>query len=215
MRAVEINVAGHFARSKVAWKLASYQHALLHRIVALVDGAAVAWNHRCTLSAILSARAFMETLAVMVELERRVGLLLAAEDLGGLDAVGQRGVFATRDEELLKDHPELAAVNVLTYIDRFDKKAEGFRGHYDRLSEFCHPNSAGHNFMFGRLDRSDGSIAYRDEQEPTRNGQMILAALAPLPSVETISSRLDGLIEKVADFQHRVAPVGGPQASPA
>src|SRR5258708_2753859 len=64
-RAIEINVAGPFARSKIAWKLATYQYALMHRIVALMDGAAVAWNNRCTLSAILSARAFMETIAVM------------------------------------------------------------------------------------------------------------------------------------------------------
>jgi hypothetical protein len=40
LRAVEINVSGKFARSKIAWKLATYQHALLHRLVALMDGAA-------------------------------------------------------------------------------------------------------------------------------------------------------------------------------
>jgi hypothetical protein len=46
---------------------------------------------------------------------------------------------------------------------------------------------------------------------------MILAALAPLPLVESISARLDGLIDKVSDFQHRVAPVSGPvtDSSPA
>jgi hypothetical protein len=27
LRAVKINVAGHFARSKIAWKLATWQHA--------------------------------------------------------------------------------------------------------------------------------------------------------------------------------------------
>jgi hypothetical protein len=209
MRAVEINVSGKFARSKLAWKLASYQHVLLHRIVALMDGAAVAWNNRCTLSAMLSARAFMETLAVMAELESRVARLLAAEDLGGLDAVAQRGIFASRDAAFIKEYPETTAVNIQTYIDKFDKRAQGFRGHYDILSERCHPNSFGHNFMFATLDRSDGSITFCDEREPARNGQMILAALAPLPLIESISGRLDELIEKVADLQHRIAPVGG------
>jgi hypothetical protein len=65
LRAVEIAVSGKFARSKIAWKLATYQHVLLHRLIALMDGAAVAWNSRCTLSAMLSARALMETFAVM------------------------------------------------------------------------------------------------------------------------------------------------------
>jgi hypothetical protein len=44
MRAVEINVSGKFLRSKIAWNLATYQHVLLHRLVALMDGAAVAWS---------------------------------------------------------------------------------------------------------------------------------------------------------------------------
>jgi hypothetical protein len=33
-------VFGKFQRSKIAWKVASYQDVLLHRIVALMDGAA-------------------------------------------------------------------------------------------------------------------------------------------------------------------------------
>jgi hypothetical protein len=44
IRAVEINISGKFLRSKIAWKLATYQHVLLHRLVALMDGVAVAWN---------------------------------------------------------------------------------------------------------------------------------------------------------------------------
>jgi hypothetical protein len=214
LRAVEINVSGKFARSKIAWKLATYQHVLLHRLIALMDGAAVAWKSRCTLSAMLSARALMETFAVMAELERRVTRLLRDEDLGGLDALAQNGIFASRDPEWIKENPETQAVSVLTYIDKFDKRAEGFRGHYDMLSERCHPNSLGHNFMFSKLDRADGTVRFCDEREPARNGQMILAALAPLPLVESISARLDELIEKVADLHQRVAPVGGPAEEP-
>ena len=37
----------------------------------------------------------------------------------------------------------------------------------------------GHNFMFSKLDRTDGTVRFCDEREPARNGQMILAALAP------------------------------------
>jgi hypothetical protein len=210
MRAVEIAVSGRFARSKIAWKLATYQHALLHRTIALVDGTALAWNARSTLSAMLSARAFMETLAVFVELEVQVRALLAKEDLGGLDALVEQGIFASRDEAWIKEFPETKATNILTYIDKFDKVAEGFRGHYDRLSERCHPNSLGHNFMFSQLDRTDGTVRFCDEREPARNGHMILGALLPLPLVELAMARLDELIEKVSDLHHRVAPVGGP-----
>src|SRR5260221_7538397 len=78
LRAVEINVSGKFVRSKIAWKLATYQHVLLHRLIALIDGAAVAWNSRCTLSAMLSARAFMETFAVLAQCEARGTCLVKA-----------------------------------------------------------------------------------------------------------------------------------------
>ncbi len=213
LRAVEINVSGPFARSKIAWKLATYQHVLLHRIVALMDGAAVAWNNRCTLSAMLSARALMETFAVIAEFEARVDALFAQEDLSGLDALAQNGIFASRDPEWIKERPETKAVSVLTYVDKFDKCAQGFRGHYDILSERCHPNSLGHNFMFAALDRSDGSVRFCDEREPQRNAEMIMAALAPLPLIESISARLDGLIIKISDLHHRIAPVGGPPST--
>ena len=141
-------MSGVFARSKIAWKLATYQHVLLHRSVALMDGAAVAWNAQSTLSAILTARAFMETLAVMAEFEGRVARFLAEEDLGALDALAQHGIFASRDPEWTKEFAETKAVNVLTYIDKFDERASGFRGHYDSLSERCQ-------------DRPHGRLIYR------------------------------------------------------
>ncbi len=214
MRAVEIKVSGKFLRSKIAWKLATYQHALLHRLVALMDGAAVAWNNRCTLSCMLSARAFMETFAVIAEFERQVVHLLKEENLGGLDALAQNGIFASRDPDWIKDNPGTLAVSVLTYINKFDKRAEGFRGHYDMLSERCHPNSLGHNFMFSKLDRTDGTVRYSGEREPARNGEMILAALAPLPLVESLSASLDELIMKVSDLHHRIAPLGVAESEP-
>jgi hypothetical protein len=219
MRAIEINISGPFACSKIAWKLATYQHALLHRVIALIDGTALAWNARSTLSAMLSARAFMETLAVFAELESQVTQFLAKEDLakedlGALDAHAQRGTFASRDEELIKEFPEIKATNILTFVDKFDKDAEGFRGHYDRLSEHCHPNSLGHHFMFSAFDRSEGSTRYSDECEPARNAHMIIAALIPLPLVESMTTRLTDLIFKVAELHHRIAPVGGPEGKP-
>src|SRR4029077_9217398 len=137
LRAVEINVSGHFARSKIAWKLAMYQHVLLHRIVALMDGTVVTWNEHRALSTILSARALMETIAVMAEFESQVASLLEKKDLGGLNDLAQNGIFASRDEDWIKDNPELKAVSVLTYIDKFDKRAKGFRRHSDVLSERC------------------------------------------------------------------------------
>jgi hypothetical protein len=150
----------------------------------------------------------METLAVMVELDRRVALLLASEDLAQLDALAQNGIFANRDEELLRQFPESKAINIVTYVDKLDKLAPGCRAHYDILSERCHPNSAGHSFMFSKTDHQSGTIQFLGECDPGRNGQMILAGLALLPLIEFIMPRLDDSILKVADLHHRISPVG-------
>jgi hypothetical protein len=66
--------------------------------------------------------------------------------------------------------------------------------------------------MFAELDRTDGTVRFCDEREPARNGELIMAALPPLPLVESIMVRLDELIEKVSDLHHRVAPGGSPAA---
>jgi hypothetical protein len=208
LRAVEINVSGHLARSKIAWKLAVYQHALLHRLVALFEGTALSWNGRCVLSAILSVRALMETTATMAGFADQTAMLLEKEDLAGLDALAMRGLYASRDLEWLKEAPDTAAANILTAIDKFDKRVPGFRKHYDTLSERCHPNSLGHNFMFGQLDRTDGTVRFSEEQQPERNAQMILAAVGPMSVMESVMAKLDRLIMEISELHHRISPVG-------
>ncbi len=208
LRAVAINISGPFARSMISWKLATWQHALLHRIVALMDGVAVAWNNRCTLSAMLSARAFMETLAVLYDMESQVRRLLNDKDLGGLYALAHRGTFSTRNPDLVKESPDTAAINVLTLIDKVDKAVGLYRQHYDSLSERCHPNALGHYFLFAKLDHSDGSVQYGDEHDAAHNANMVLAAVIILPLAENLSKRLDNLIQEVSDLHHRIAPGG-------
>ena len=72
----------------------------------------------------LSARALMETSAVLAEFERRVAHLLKEEDLGGLDALAQNGIFASRDPAWIKD-------NHLQRIDDRLEKPVGLRVHLD------------------------------------------------------------------------------------
>jgi hypothetical protein len=127
--------------------------------------------------------------------------------VGALDALVQRGTFASRDPEWLKEFPETKAINAVTYVEKFDKRLPGFKGHYDMLSERCHPNSMGHNFLFSKLDTSEASVRFCDEREPARNGQMIFAALAPLPLVESMMTRLSELTLKVADLHHQKHPI--------
>jgi hypothetical protein len=46
-RAITINQAGPFTKSKLAWKQAVYAQGLQHRIVALADAISISWNQKC------------------------------------------------------------------------------------------------------------------------------------------------------------------------
>lgn len=207
LRAIEIVVSDSFARSKIAWKLGTYQHVLLHRICSLFDGAALAWNARSTLSAFLSARALMETCALYVAYGDSVDKFLRKEDLESLNKLAQFGLFSSRDSNWLKLAPDYQAINALTYIDKLDKLAPGLRRHYDSLSERCHPNMMGHLYMFSELDRSDGTVRFLDERDPEANQLLFLGGVMVVSLAANKTETLTAHIFDVAELQHRIQPV--------
>ena len=209
LRVEEVSHSGSL-RSRAAWRLAVHQQGLLFRTVALVDGIAAAWNNRSTLTAILSARALMETIAVVAEYEKCVASLLAAKDFDGLDKLAEKGIFSSRDSEVISQAPEIEATNILAYVDKLNNQVAGFREHYNQLSERCHPNALGHTFMFARFDRSAESYRFCDERDPDKNGVMILAVLEFLPPLESTMTELSKSISQVSDAHERILK-GSPQ----
>jgi aspartyl-tRNA(Asn)/glutamyl-tRNA(Gln) amidotransferase subunit B len=197
LRVGEVKRSG-VLRSRAAWNLAALQQALLYRVVALIDGIAIAWNSRSTLSAYLSTRALMETIAVLVECEREAAALFVKKDIDGLDAFAQKGIFSSRDCAVVDQAPGVKAKNVLTCLDNFDKKNQGSRDYYDNLSERCHPNALGHSYMFARLDLVTETYRFSDERDPDENGIMILAALGFLPSAELAMTELSTSISQIS-----------------
>jgi hypothetical protein len=159
-----ITVSGPFERSKLAWKVATYSQAVLYRVVMLASGCALTWNHGNALCSILAGRALVETVATLIDFDKQLAKLLDQEDLAGIDTAIMKLSFATRDEEMLKENPEVEAVNTLTFIGKLDRKhgLEGAFQHYISLSELCHPNHGGHLGLFGMLDRETGETTYSD-----------------------------------------------------
>ncbi|OSI96230.1 hypothetical protein, partial [Bradyrhizobium canariense] len=64
-----IAVAGHLARSKIAWKIETFAEAVLYRLVALAEGTALSWNAAIPLPAFLCTRAVVETIALLVDFQ--------------------------------------------------------------------------------------------------------------------------------------------------
>jgi hypothetical protein len=209
-RKAAIVLDGPLAQSKLAWKVAAYQQAILYRAVMLTEGVALAWNAGNVLTGFLAARALLETFAVMEDFKAQLGSFVAKEDLGSIDALAMNRTFATRDPDWLAEYPDAQAVNVLTLIDKLDKSfLPGVRKHYDFLSERCHPNSPGHRHMFSALNTADGSIAFSEDKERHAYLNHILGAVLLVGFVESTMDALDQAILDVAAIQHRLHPVDG------
>jgi len=202
-RRPEIAVTGRLARSKIAWKIETFCEAMLYRIVALAEGAALCWNEENMLGAVLSARAIVETSAVLFDYEHQLVQMLRSNDLEAINAITMNRMFSSRDTEWVKESPDLQAVNVLTLIDKMDARLlPGARGHYDRLSERCHPNSFGQHQMFTRTDYKTRTVAFSDGRT-LRDTSSIVCGLLLLPLLENILKRVSELTEQVAELHYQ------------
>jgi hypothetical protein len=205
-RAIEINIAGPFLRSKMAWKLAVYSQGLQHRIVHLADAVAICWNNKSALGTFLAGRAIIETVATISLLKDRTVTHLATKDLAALNGILDSSTFATRDRVLVIEYPEIAAQNVMTVIGKLDRIIPGVLAHFERMSERCHPNASGHTRMFSRRDKITHTTTYVDEVDPEGNAQSVLASLMLVQFAEALLSELGKLTLDLAKLQHEMNP---------
>src|SRR5215212_3380427 len=71
-RLSSIEIVGRYLDSKLAWKVGTYREAVLYRIVALSESLALNWNALNMLGCSLSARAIMETGALLLDFEHEL-----------------------------------------------------------------------------------------------------------------------------------------------
>jgi hypothetical protein len=201
-RVDQIEVEGRLMESKLAWKLAIYRESVLWRTVALTESVAINWNSDNIVGAYLSARALIETSALLLDLEHELRKHIDARDIAALDALMNSRTFATREKQWIEKHPESAATNVLTLIDRMDKRTgSGIRRLYDLMSERCHPNYLGHHQMYGTLDVETGTTSFSETKDIERHRDAILGATVLLLLNEKCIDRLENEIERIAALQ--------------
>ena len=130
--------------------------------------------------------------------------LLASNRLGEIDKLVLKETFSTRDSKLLETAPETAATNALTLINKLAKRhgLHQIRMHYDRLSEWCHPNSNGHFIAFADLDTDTEMVRYSE----TRRYELgtlnhIMAAFMLIGLVENWMNEIDDLALRVSAAQ--------------
>ncbi|MGE7473262.1 hypothetical protein ACQKLX_27795 [Bosea sp. NPDC003192] len=188
-RSEKVKGADYLA-SKLAWKVKTYQNGLLYRTVSLFDGCVAAMGASSPVVAMLASRALLETVALLGELLLKTRKALQQRDFEAFGAWLFQRIFATRDEAMLAQYgeiPSTRAVNIVTILSGFESKypdVSGLREIYDQLSEFCHPNSMGHHFLFGNLDTQNHTMSYDDVQDKESTFALILTALCVIEFVE-------------------------------
>jgi|SRR5262244_1252165 len=129
--------------TKLPWKAVLLRDVLSWRMAELGRAAFESFEGDRLASAIVLARAAMETSAALWYLSGKVVAAVEAQVVGDIDDYLMRLMLGSRT-----DVTPLQAVNVLSMVDHVAKEVEGFRHQYDVLCEYTHPNWAGTSLLY-------------------------------------------------------------------
>jgi hypothetical protein len=139
-------------QSKLPFDIVSLREMLFHRASALATPAVSLLEARNVVSGVLLTRALIETVAMLVDLHEKLEDFVKSPDVDVFHAFLMKSLFANRYEDKGVKH-EYFTSNILSSINRLDKKSQGIRQMYDVLSEYAHPNYNGVFGTFGKMDQ--------------------------------------------------------------
>jgi hypothetical protein len=146
----EINIAALGTPSKLPFKVISLRELLLYRIAELSRTAVDLYKSNKVVPAILLTRGTLETTSMLFALDALVRSTLESEDVSSIDETLMKMLVGGRSELA----PE-RAINVLSHIEKMNKKYEGLRWWYEELSEYAHPNYPGLMGSYGIVDEEE------------------------------------------------------------
>lgn len=147
----QIPITTSLSTRRVPFKVATLRELLAHRMAALAVPATTLLDKSNIVSGILLSRAALETVAILIDLDRELRSFLQAPDEEKLDKFLMNSIFANRHGEK-GEMAEYQTRSIMYSIDRLDKDVKGIRFTYDALSEYCHPNWGGLHGSFGKVN---------------------------------------------------------------
>ena len=157
------------SKSRLPFKALLYREALLWRALQSGKSAFESFRKDELASAILLARATVETSAALWYLRTKLETAIQSRTADTIDEDLMRLLMGSKaDTDILP-----SAINVLNFVDRVEKDIPGFRHQYDRLSEFAHPNWAGTAFLFSRIDYSTAIAEFGENIRGTESTRRI------------------------------------------
>lgn len=135
-----------------------FREACLHRIAEISESAYQAFGKDNLIAALILSRAIMETEALFWGFVSELEEALKSRNIEKIRKFLTGCLLGVKSPQLkLLKSPEnvdliIDPTNILTLIDKMNKKIPHYRFHYDSLSEFTHPNAAGTVDAFVSLD---------------------------------------------------------------
>ena len=184
-----------------------YLQAHVRRCLIFIEAGAAELDLDRPLAAELCTRAIYENAATICDFADKLKPLCEAVDYEGVETHVTKAAFATRIPSFLEKQGEDAkAPNVLTQIDKMNRRYSNYRTAYDHLSDIVHPNGLGAVVYFGKFTEP-GIMSFFDvgtsESAERARASLIVAALMLL-HVELALQQTDERLERLsADMARR------------
>lgn len=152
-----IPVAGLLSRNPVAYKWKApfrcwaLREAAFWRITDLLTQSYALHQQKHCLGARILLRSAFETLATLIYLNHKMQKVV--DDKLNFHLFSQETVVLTLGSR--NGSTNQVAINILTMLDRGDKRYPGLRSLYDRLSESAHPNYEGMVSGYSKTDHDE------------------------------------------------------------
>jgi hypothetical protein len=175
-----------------------YFQAHIRRCLMFVEAGAAEIDAGRPLAAELCTRAIYENIATICDLSDKIAPLCEAVDYAGVERLVTQAAFATRIPSFLeKNGEDLKASQILTQIDRMNKRYANFREDYDHQSDIVHPNGLGAFVYFGTL--TSGVADFKDDgNNPDRARTALIAATILLTHAEEAIASTEQRLQKLS-----------------
>jgi len=126
---------------------------LIHRVLDLSRSALEMYKNKNMIPGIVLTRSVFESVALIYFLSEKVDKYLSDRNIKNLDNFLERSTLGSKN-----DDTEYESINVLTAIDKLNRKYTGLRKLYNSLSEHAHPNWAGTFGSYIRLNENKNKL---------------------------------------------------------
>ena len=134
-------------KAKTPYKIMCFREAMIWRMDEFARVSCNLYAAEQIASAMKMTRGCTENAAVVWYLKETVQNAIDSGDVASVDERSMQLLLGSKNGV-----STVTAINVLTFVDRVDKKVPGFRRSYDDLCEYAHPNWSGTGRLFLKND---------------------------------------------------------------